>query len=89
MSIPIISIFWAPYRAFRCKSSAKTAVSASAGKELLRRSYQLASTGVLASGLSASIAGAAPREMTEFKVLYSSIWIRIRKILHFFSDNFL
>ncbi|TVQ77785.1 MAG: hypothetical protein EA358_05830 [Flavobacteriales bacterium] len=54
-------IFWAPFRAFRYKSSAKSAVAATAGKELLPSLWPLAPTGVLASGLFAPIAGAAPR----------------------------
>ncbi|TVQ78772.1 MAG: hypothetical protein EA358_04660 [Flavobacteriales bacterium] len=54
--------FLAPNRAFLSKSSAKSAVYATAGKELLRRSCPLAYTGVLASGLSVTIAGAGEIE---------------------------
>jgi len=51
-------LFWAPHHAFRCKSSSKIAVAAQLARSFWCRSCQLASTGVLASGLSAAIAGA-------------------------------
>ncbi|TVQ77326.1 MAG: hypothetical protein EA358_07010 [Flavobacteriales bacterium] len=63
----MIKSSWAPNRAFCSKSSAKTAVSATVGKELLRRSCPLASTGVLASGLSAAIAGAGGSGTRDYK----------------------